>query len=65
MLTNNSCRAIEWQSNAVPVEIKMVVLGKSDSEIKLSVDKLHADTRVEWSVVGWNLKHSQLALVEG
>ena len=65
MLTNDSSRAIKWQSSAVPVEIKMVVLGKSDSEVELRVDELHTDTRVELGVVGWNLKHSQLALVEG
>ena len=65
MLTNNSFRVTKWQSSAVPVEIKMVVFGKSDSEIEVRVNKLHTDTRVEWSVVGWNLKHSQLALVEG
>ena len=65
LLTNNSCRVIKWQSSAVPVEIKMVVLGKSDCEVKLRVDKLHTDTRMELGVVGWNLKHSRLALVEG
>ena len=49
----------------MPVKIKMVVLGKSDSKVQLRIDKLHTDTRVELSVVGWNFENSQLALVEG
>ena len=46
-------------------DLWMVVLGKSDSKVKLSVNKLYTDMRVEWSVVGWNFKNSQLAIVEG
>ena len=43
----------------------MAVLSKSDCEVELRVDKLHQDTRVDGGVVGWNLEHSQLAIVEG
>ena len=49
----------------MPVEIKMVILGKSNDEIELRVNELHLNTRVLSSAVGWNFMHRQLSLVEG
>ena len=49
----------------MPVEIKMVVLGKPNSEVEVRVNKLDLDTREPGSVVGGNLKHGQFAVMEG
>ena len=49
----------------MPVEIKMVVFGESNSEVEIGVYELDLDARVPGSAVGWHLKHGQFAIVEG
>ena len=51
--------------DVVPVEIKMVALCEFDGKLQSSVNKLDLNTRVSWSVVGWNFEHAQFAQVEG
>ena len=49
----------------MPVEIKRTVLGISHSEGELGINEVHLNSRVLLGVVGGNLEHRQLALVEG
>ena len=49
----------------MPVEIKVVALCEFDGELESGIDKLHVNTGVFWSVVGWNFEHAQFALLEG
>ena len=64
-LANNSLRVLGWLSSTVPVEIKMVVLGKSDGKVEMRIYKFHLHTRVDGSVVGGSLEHSQSAFAKG
>ena len=49
----------------MPVELKVAILGKSDGEVELRVEKHDLNTRVSGRVVGWNSEHGQLAVTEG
>ena len=43
----------------------MVGLCVFDGELKSRVNELNMNTRVSWSVVGWNIEHGHFAVVEG
>ena len=49
----------------MPVEVKMVALCELYSELQSCIYKLDRNTRVSWSVVGWDFEHAQFAVVEG
>lgn len=64
-LTNNSPGVFVRHPSAVPVEIKVTILSKTNSEVEICLDKLHLDTGISGGVVGWNFQHGQFAPVEG